>query len=129
MPSERRRYRLLSSLGAFSAAVAPISGFYLGIVAGLSVEWWLGATLALGVFTGFLYSRREYSLPRLWKFARVVWSGLVVVLVAVAVVFPLRLGDFRALDFSGRAFVGGLAFVVFAVVYAISYQRAYTEPA
>ena len=119
--------RFLSSLTAFFAATAPVFGFYLAIVAGLDVTWWLGANLALGVLVGVRYSRRAYSLPRLWEFAWVVWKGLVVAHVVIAVVFRVNFAVVGEFGVPGRMFAGGLAFVVFAVVYGSSYQRAYVE--
>ena len=127
MSSSRPLRRFLSSSVAFFAATAPILGFYLAIVAGLSATWWLGVNLALGVLVGFRYSRRAYSLPRLWEFVWAAWKSLVVVHVAMAVVFRANFTDVRGFGVPGRILFGGLAFVVFAVVYGASFQRAYLK--
>lgn len=129
MNSERPRHRFLSSVVASIAATVPVFGFYLGIVANLSVARWFGANLLLGVFVGLLYSQRAYSLSRLWNFSRVVWKGLVLVLVATAVSFGLNFVEVQELELRGRIFLGGLAFVVFSVIYGASYKSAYIESA
>jgi hypothetical protein len=125
--SKRSSLRFLSAVGAVAAATAPLLGFYLGVVAGVSAGWWLGATLSLGVTVGLRYRRRKYSLARLWRFAAAVWTGSFVVALGTLVAFRVSLTDVRELEPTGRIFVAGLAFVAFAVVYGASYRRSYLE--
>lgn len=129
MNGERPRHRFVSSLVAFIGATAPILGFYLGIIAGLEVTWWLGVDLLLGVFMGLLYSQRAYSLSRLWRFVWAVWKGLVLAYVATVLIFGLDFIAVRKLELVGRIFFGGLVFVVFSIVYGASYQSVYIESA
>jgi len=127
MNGERHRHRFSSSLVAFTVATAPILGFYLGIIANLNMIWWLGANLLLGVFVGLLYSQQVYSLSRLWRFVWVVWKGLIIAFVGIAIIFGLNFMEVQELELLGRVFVGGVAFVVFSIIYGASYQSAYMK--
>ena len=129
MSGERHRHRFFSSLVAFTVATAPILGFYLTIIANLDVMWWLGANLLLGVFVGLQYRQQTYSLSRLWRFVWVVWKGLVIAFVAIAVIFGLNFIEVQELELLGRVFAGGLAFVVFSIIYGASYQSVYIRSA
>ena len=129
MSVERPRRRFLSSLVAFFAATAPLFGFYLGILAHLEMKSWLGVTLILGAFVGLLYSRREYSVSRLWDFTWGVWKGLAIAYIANAVLFRIDFTDIAGFGLQGRLFFGGLVFVVFSVIYGGSYLNIYTESA
>lgn len=129
MSGGRPRHRFVSSLAAFILATAPILGFYLGIIANLDVTWWLGVNLLLGVFVGLLYSQQAYSLSRLWSFVWIVWKGLVIAFVGIAIIFGLNFIEVQGLELLGRIFVGGLAFVVFSIIYSASYQSVYIKSA
>lgn len=127
MSVERPHRRFLSSLVAFSVATAPLLGVYLGIVANIDIQWWLGATLVLGTCIGLLYSRQGYSVSHLWNFTWGVWKGLAIAYVANAVLFRIDFADVAGFGLQGRLFFGGLVFVVFAVIYGASYLNVYTE--
>lgn len=133
MDRNRPYHRFLSASVAFIMVIAPIFGFSLGIVADLAVMWWFGVSVLLGVFVGFLYSRQPYSLSRLWNFVYNVWTGLVIAVLAIAAIFRLlfRLNgmEVQELELLGRTFVGGVAFVVFGLIYSRSYQSVYIESA
>ena len=127
MSVERPRRRFLSSSVAFFAATAPLLGVYLGIVANIEMQWWLGATLLLGACVGLLYSRQRYSVSDLWNFTWSVWKGLAIAYIANAVLFRIDFAVVAGVGLPGRLFFGGLVFVVFFVIYGASYLNTYTE--
>ena len=132
MSRERLRYRISSSTVAFFAAAAPLCWFFLGVVAGADVTWWLGVDATVAAVVGLGYGYRSYSVSRLWAFVRAVWKGLGAAVVALAVAFSVVFGaslwDLQRPELlAGRLFVGGLGFVLFAVVYGSSYRTVYVE--
>ncbi|WP_134670799.1 hypothetical protein [Halorussus marinus] len=132
MADYRQNYRFLSSLAAFFVVSVPLFWYFLGAIAVLRPRWWLAIALGCSVLVGLLYTRRSYSLSRLWDLAWRVWKGLLVASVVFSVVagllFDVRLRHLiTPTNVSGRIFFGGLGFVLFVVVYGASYQHSYLE--
>ncbi|WP_135805311.1 hypothetical protein [Halorussus marinus] len=132
MTDDRQNYRFLSSLAAFFVVSVPLFWYFLGAIAVLRPRWWLAIALGYSVLVGLLYTRRSYSLSRLWDLAWRVWKGLLVASVVLSVVagllFDVRLRHLiTPTNVSGRIFFGGLGFVLFVIVYGASYHHSYLE--
>lgn len=130
MNEERPIYRFSSSFMAFFTMSIPIFWFFLGVIAMLSLPWWVILNVSCGIIIGILYTRQSYSLSRLWKLARQVWKSLFITFIVISAVSVL-LFDTNLFDLQNpgrppeRILLGGLGFLVFTVIYGSSYNSVY----